>query len=232
MLREIVATDYLRVLPYSDGFLLNDIPVSLENVARVDYRVDLERGGMAAFLVEHVLGCLLLAGVTSARVQGTSTSYDLARQTHRDAQRRGLPSSTVLGNPIGNLDPELYGKLRASVEEEAVERVSVRDEVTLSSEYGDISITPSDSMEVKVVSGRLRYEFSFEEGKLGEIVGAKTPYLEGITPASIPHVVGDVIGDIWGIGGINCGSIEIHPGREYHRLTIGILEKVERVSLP
>ncbi len=64
-----------------------------------------------------------------------------------------------------------------------------------------------------------------------EVVSAETPYLGGMTRQTIPHVVGDVIGDIVGIGGINCARIEIEPGKEYHRLTIGALRKAERVLL-
>lgn len=224
----------MRVLPHDGGLLLNDIPATYEYVTRHDYRVDLEDRGKAAFLVEHVLGCLLLSGITTARVYGTSGEYDRTRQTHRDAEARGLPPSVVLGNPNGILDAGLYESLKkASTGESASERrTSVEREAACSYPYGSIRVSPSDRLSIKVLSGDLSYSFEMgDEEKVLEIVGAETPYLGGLTEDTMPHVVGDVVGDIVGIGGINCADIEIHPGREYHRITIGVLKKLVKVEL-
>ncbi len=233
MLRHSVETYYAKLLPHGEGFLLNDVPAKLEYVARSDYRVDLVMGSKAAFLVEHLLGCALLAGITSARIYGASKDYDPSRQSFRDAKEKGFPPSTVLGNPHGTLDRELYEKLVAAKAEtrSPPPRVSIAEEVQLSYPEGRISIRPSDGLEIIVAKGALHYEFAREEAKKIEIAEARTPYLGGLTEETIPHVVGDIIGDIWGIGGINCARIEIEPGREYHRLTIGALRKVKKVLL-
>lgn len=213
---------------------MNDIPARLEYVTRHDYRVDLERNGRAAFLVEHVLGCLLLSGVTSAWIYGISKEYDRSRKTHRDAEARGLPPSVVLGNPYGTLDVSLYEALmKAHVDEPLMEtRIGVKKSANLTYPQSSIRVSPSDVLTVRVVRGDLSYEFTWgDEHKTLQIVCAETPYLGGLTEETIPHVVGDVIGDIMGIGGINCAEIEIVPGREYHRLTIGVLKKLERIEL-
>ncbi|MEE8167313.1 MAG: hypothetical protein V3T58_00370 [Candidatus Hydrothermarchaeales archaeon] len=227
MLSDTVETDYLKILPHSRGFLINDIPATLANVTRNDYRVDLMLGDKAAFLVEHVLGCLLLAGVTSAKVYGTATKYDLSRQSFKDALKLGLPPSSVIGNPYGTLDTKLYNKLvDATVEDKERAKVGIAREAEFSSPYGTIKVSPSDEFEVCVSHGKLLYEFSFEEEKIMEVVRARTPYLDGLDERTIPHVVGDVVADIWGMGGINCAKIEIIPRREYHRITIDILRKI------
>ncbi len=234
MLRRAVETSYLKVLPHDGGIFLNDIPARLEYITRNDYRVDLEDKGKAAFLVEHAMGCLLLAGITSARVYGTSAEYDRTRQTHRDAEARGFSPSAVIGNPYGTLDPKLYEALiEARVAKLlAQRRVGIKNEVSLAYQYGSIRLSPSEELRIKVVSDALFYEFEMgDEDKVREVVSAETPYLGGLTRKTMPHVVGDVIGDIVGIGGINCAEIEIHPGKEYHRATIGVLRKVEKVSL-
>lgn len=234
MLRHAVETGYLRVLPHDGGIILNDIPARLEFVARNDYRVDLEHAGRAAFLVEHILGCLLLAGITSAKVYGTSKEYDRSRQTHRDAEARGLPPSAVIGNPYGTLDAKLYeALLEAGVGKPVHERrVGIKKEEYLDYPRGSIKVSPSDEFRVRVISGELSYDFEMgDSSKAREVVNAETPYLGGLTRQSIPHVVGDVVGDIMGIGGINRAEVEIHPGREYHRVTIGVLRKLEKVSL-
>lgn len=223
----------MRVLPHGGGILLNDVPAKLDNVTRHDYRVDLELGGNAAFLVEHVLGCLLLAGINSAKVYGTSREYDNTRQTHRDAEARGMMPSVVLGNPYGTLDAELYQALReASTRETSPRRISVEDEASYSSQYGNIKISPSDRLFIIVEAGDLSYEFEMGDAdKALEIARSKTPYLGGLTEKSIPHVVGDILGDIVGIGGINCAEIEMRPGKEYHRVTIEVLRKLVKVEL-
>ncbi len=233
MLKRAVEREYLGVLPHGGGILLNDVPAKLDNVTRHDYRVDLELGGNAAFLVEHALGCLLLAGVNSAKVYGTSRDYDSARQTHRDAEARGMPPSVVLGNPYGTLDAELYHALReASTREILPRRVSVENEASYSSQYGSIKVSPSDRLFIKVEGRDLSYEFEMgDEEKALEIARSETPYLGGLTEKSIPHVVGDILGDIVGIGGINCAEIEMRPGKEYHRVTIGVLRKLVKAEL-
>ncbi|MFQ5815482.1 MAG: hypothetical protein ACE5G7_03180 [Candidatus Hydrothermarchaeaceae archaeon] len=234
MLKRTVVTNYLRVLPHDGGLLLNDIPAGLKYVTRHDYRMDLEGGGKAAFLVEHVLGCLLLAGITTARVYGTSGEYDRTRQTHRDAEARGLPPSVVLGNPNGILDAGLYEALKkSSTGEPASERrIGVEREAAHSYPHGSIRVSPSDHLSIEVLSGDLSYFFELDdEEKILEVVSAETPYIRGLTEDTMPHVVGDVVGDIVGIGGINCADIEIHPGREYHRITIGVLKKLVKVEL-
>jgi len=233
MLERAVEKEYLKVLPYDGGILLNHVPASLGNVSRNDYRVDLERSGKAAFLVEHILGCLILAGVYNASVMGTSNEYDLTRQTYKDAKEKGLPPSVVLGNPHGTLDATLYLALvEANSKEHDQKRVSVKEEASNSTPNGSIRISPSDHLSIKVVGAGLRYDFEMgDDEKALEIAKAETPYLSGLNERTIPHVVGDVLGDIVGIGGINCADIEMRPGREYHRVTMGVLRNLETVEL-
>lgn len=230
-LKRPVTTPYLEILPYEKAILINDIPAELRYVVRHDYRVDLAFRDKRAFLVEHVLGCLKLAGISSTKVYGTSTEYDFSRQSFRDAYKLGLKPSSVIGNPYGTLDMELYYKIkRAGKREVIAEGFGIKERARISSPYGEIEIFPSDKFEVLVEHENLRYSFSFEDEKIAEIVKAKTPYLYGYSSMTLPHVIGDVLGDICGIGKINRAMVKISPKKEYHNLTIGILKRVELVD--
>lgn len=226
-LKKPVETDYLKILPYKDGILINDIPAELENVVKHDSRVDLACKGKRAFLVEHILGCLNLAGITSAKIYGASENYDLSRETHKDARKLGFPPSSVIGNPYGTLDFDLFCKIRkAGLRQVNTECHEIKKK-KLASPYGGIEISPSDKLEVLVSHSNVEYDFFFEEEKIEEVIKAKTPHLIGYSEKSLPHVAGDVIGDLCGIGKILKAKIKIYPKRKYHNLTIGILRKIQ-----
>ena len=72
-------------------------------------------------------------------------------------------------------------------------------------------------------------EEASEEERLS-IARAPTPYLRGYSAETLPHVAGDVLGDIFALGRLGSGRVEIFPRREYHRLTVGALRKLSFLS--
>ncbi|NOZ58896.1 MAG: hypothetical protein GXO66_04890 [Euryarchaeota archaeon] len=226
-----VEVDYLRISP-AERLSINGIEAEVGNVARADVRVDLATGSKKAYLVEHVLGCLYLAGITCASVAGLSSAYDLSRRSFRDALREGQPPCAVVGNARGNLDPELYLRLRRAgcrILPGGLRRIE--REVSLSLPEGRARAMPSDNVEVYVARGAQEYELVLENAGEEErflVARAPTPYLRGYSAETLPHVAGDVLGDIFALGGFGSGRVEIFPGRAYHRLTTGLLRRLVR----
>ncbi len=218
--------DYLHISP-AERLSINGIEAEVGNVARADIRVDLATGDRKAYLVEHVLGCLYLAGITCASVAGLSSAYDLNRRSFRDALREGQPPCAVIGSASGRLDEELYLKLRSA----GIRKLSgglrrIEREVALNLPEGKIRVLPSDRVEIFVARGAQEYELVLENASEEErllVARAPTPYLRGYSAETLPHVAGDVLGDIFALGGFGSGRVEIFPKRAYHRLTIGAL---------
>ncbi len=228
-----VEVEYLHISP-AEGLSINGIDAKVENVVRADTRVDLASGGRKAYLVEHALGCLYLAGVTCASVRGLSRSYDLSRRSFRDALREGHPPAAVLGNASGTLDEKLYlALLKAGIRRLPGGLRRVEHEVALSMREGEIRVLPSESVEVYVAAEGEEFELVLEEASEEEklrIARAPTPYLRGYSAETLPHVAGDVLGDIFALGGFGSGRVEIFPQRRYHRLTTGALRRLSFLS--
>jgi hypothetical protein len=224
-----VEVDYLRVSP-AEKLSVNGIEADVSNVSRFDIRVDLAAGGKKAYLVEHALGCLYLAGITCASITGLSSAYELSRQSFRDAKREGQPPYAVIGSASGKLDERLYLKLKeAGAEKLPGELRRIEREVTLSLPEGEIRVLPSENVEIYVAHRSAEYEFVLEEASEEEklrVAMAPTPYLRGYSRETLPHVAGDVLGDIFALGMLGSGRVEIFPKRAYHRLTIGVLKKL------
>ncbi|WP_456475838.1 hypothetical protein [Candidatus Pyrohabitans sp.] len=223
-----VEVGYLRASP-AEELRINGIKANVDSVSRSDIRVDLA-GRRKAYLVEHALGCLYLAGISCASITGLSGVYDMSRKSFRDARREGQPPSTVIGNANGKLDEELYLRLKEAGVRKLPGRLrSVEREVTLSLPEGEIRVSPSKNIEIYVFRGDIDYELVLEEASEEEklrVARSATPYLWGYSIETLPHVAGDVLGDIFALGRFGSGRVEISPGREYHRLTIGALRKL------
>jgi len=233
-LKRPVRLPYVEAFPGEGELEINCIPCSLEKVVRCDTRVDLEHNWERVFLVEHVLGCLKLAGVDSAQVFGTYRDYDLTREAFRDAKEMGMPPSSVLGNPEGTLDRVLYSKLiKAGRRKLDGGLGKVKEKASIESRSGSISMEPFDGLEIVVRCAGLSYTFNEKEASKSEkeeMAKAETPYLAGYNASSLPHVVGDVLGDICGIGRISRARVVIEPREAHHRLTMGVLKKVSKQS--
>ncbi len=226
-----ISTDTLEVKP-SEEIYLNGIIPSVDKVVKAFERVDLRENKKAAYLVEHILGTLLVLNM-SCDIEGIS-SFDHSRPSHQEAIRNGFSPSVVLGSANGRAGGDVWRLLlenRTKLKED--EYFTIKNPIKERYKEGYIEIRPAsieDGMNIKVIYDDLSVEYNTQEGRYEEMLDARTPVLIGYCEEGLKHVIVDVLGDL-NLERVNIGDIIFRPVFGYHKLTITALKKVEIIRI-
>lgn len=237
-LKDIAAGKYVKAFPAppGTGLVINGVPVKPGSVAKADARVDLGEGAGRTMIVEHVTGPSKLLGLTDLVVEGIATPWDFMRPEHRLAYSTGQPNSFVVGPPDGCLNPHFVeAVLAAGITELPGSRLrrTVAEEVHFEVFGGYIDLIPAAfgsgiTLNFGFGPHRVR-DFCFDPQKglpdlqfLKTIVNSPTPFLIGMDdPRAATHAIGDVCGDLAGVGGLTDVCVDARLSFFYHALTIG-----------
>jgi len=225
-----------RPAPPGTGLLINGVPVRRENVAKADARVDLGQGPDRSLIVEHVTGPVKLLGLTDLIIEGIATPWDFMRPEHRLVYSTGQSNSFVVGPPDGRLNPDLAEAVLAAGISSLPgprRRRTVAERVRFEAFGGCIELLPAPfgaglnlnfSLGPHVIKD---FHLDPQQGLadlelLRKIVNSPTPFLIGWDdPRSATHAIGDVCGDLAGVGGFTDLYVEARLNFFYHALTIG-----------
>lgn len=221
------------------GFTVNGIPVDMSMVVRADNRIDLAMGDNRAFIIEHALACLTIHGVDSAEIIGVTSEFDPTRKTHEEARVLGLPASASVGPPDGRICSDLCPKVEANRKyvDRSFDLTPVHRKVRVDG-LGTLTLEPCDHEGLEVVAegyaGEARAYFDPQRGiesqeKRDLICSSVTPALIGFdSMESLWHAVGDLIGDLVGLGRIGGARATLYIDDEYHDLTYRALLELEK----
>jgi len=246
-LRRTLQTSSVKVLPAkpNSGITLNGVLACPRNVVRGDSCVVLRDGENYAFVTEHPLATLRMCGIHDAAVEGIETEWDFSRPQHRAAYALMLKPSAVVGGADGTISAGLMELLE---KDGPLESGAERDEVTVGEnvsvtvgDWGKLEIDPAPKgtgLDVELYLDRLgplkaRFdpEIGLKPDELKTRVGKSvTAFIKGPTEDSLYHALGDMIGDLAGIGGIDNAVIRAKFMRLYHRLTMTTVRKARLVS--
>lgn len=209
----------------------DELDLTLENVMYYRERVDVERDAVRAFLVEHVHAMCAIHGVHVANACGLVTQWDMARGSHRVAKQVGSPASSVLGRSDGriwggetpfslNVVPSglcSYNGVDRDFRFEAegcvvhLSSVSGSGPARFHCSYG----TFSSEIDVDLETG------ATDRAMVKRILEARSLAVTGSwSQETVDHALGDVIGDILGLGRIY-GHCRVDLALNYHRATVG-----------
>ncbi|MHA1238109.1 MAG: hypothetical protein ACTSSJ_02475 [Candidatus Odinarchaeia archaeon] len=236
-----IKTDILIVKPAppNTGIVINNIPASVEYAIRHDFRVDLFKEHNYAFIVEHPLAALKMFGIDNAIIIGIREKWDFFRPEDRLAYCLNLTPSTVVGPADGTISGGVVEEIeKIGIKYLDVPRVETtvrRDIEFVDEDCGWIKIHPKNRGEGITIKFHLENAGSMEinippsglSKKLRpKVANAVTPFLNGNKNSNdcLLHALGDLIGDIWGLCGLNNCSIEAELANNYHKLTIGALK--------
>jgi hypothetical protein len=226
----------------NSGITLNGILACPRNVVRGDSNVVLHEGLNYAFTVEHPLAALRMSGIHDASIEGVEEKWEFSRPQHRAAYSLGLKPSSVFGNPEGTIS----GGLMELIAEQGISDSGIqRDEMTVTQsisvttqDEGKLEIEPAEKgtgLEIELCLwnlGPLKVRFDSEVGlepsELRVRVGKSvTGFIKGPIEDSLYHALGDIIGDLAGIGGIDDAGVKAKFMRRYHQLTMTALKKTK-----
>ncbi|MFZ5632012.1 MAG: hypothetical protein ACOY40_04130 [Bacillota bacterium] len=237
-MNDVVAGIYIKASPAppGTGLVINGVPVKPGNVAKADARVDLGVGLNRSLIVEHVTGPSRLLGLTDVFLEGIATPWDFMRPEHRLVYSTGQPNSFVVGPPDGRLNPDFVEAVLAAGVRELPgprRRRTVEERVHFEIHGGYIDLLPAPFGAGITLNLRLGphvvsdFHFDPQEGLedkefLRTIVNSPTPFLIGWEdPRAATHAIGDVCGDLTGVGGFSDLNVEAELSFFYHALTIG-----------
>jgi hypothetical protein len=244
-LKRSIETSIMRVSPAKpdSGITLNGILACPRNVVRGDSNVVLHKGSDYAFTVEHPLALLRMCGVQDASVEGIEEKWEFARPQHRAAYALLLRPSVVLGSPDGTIS----GGLMESVNEDVLDSGAQRGELTVAESIsttaedgGKLEMHPASKgtgLEIELylasigpLKARFDPEFGLKPDELRLRVGKSvTAFIKGPIEDSLYHALGDLIGDLSGIGGIDDAYVKAKFMRRYHYLTMSAVRRMRLV---
>nr|MDO8134246.1 hypothetical protein [Candidatus Njordarchaeum guaymaensis] len=245
-LRRALQTASIKVSPAepNSGITLNGVLACPRNVMRGDTCVVLRDGANYAFVTEHPLATLKMSGIHDATIEGIETEWDFARPQHRAAYALMLRPSAIVGGSEGTISA---GLMELITESEIIDSGTERNEVTVAESVhvatedgGKLEIDPAPKgtgldLELYLVNlGPLKARFDPEVGlksdELKSRVGRSvTAFIKGPTEDSLYHALGDMIGDLAGVGGIDNATIKAKFMRLYHRLTMTAVKRIRLV---
>nr|MDO8099006.1 UDP-3-O-acyl-N-acetylglucosamine deacetylase [Candidatus Njordarchaeota archaeon] len=245
-LRKSLQTASIKVTPAkpNSGITLNGVLACPRYVVRGDTCVVLRDGANFAFVTEHPLAALRMCGIHDATVEGIEANWDFARPQHRAAYALMLKPSAIVGGPDGTISAGLIELIN---ENEIVDSGTERDEVTVAERVhvttedgGKLEINPAlkgTGLDIELCLanlGPLRAMFDPEEGLKPDELKSRvsksvTAFIKGPTEDSLYHALGDMIGDLAGVGGIDNATIKAKFMRLYHRLTMTAVKRIRLV---
>lgn len=236
--KDIVIGNYIKAFPAppGTGLVINGVPVSMDYVAKADSRVDIGSWLNRSMTIEHVTGPVKLLGFTDLMIEGIATHWDFMRPGHRLAYSIGQSNKFVVGPPDGRLNPDFVEAVLATGIKETPgiqRRRTVKEKVHYEIYGGVINLLPAPfgsgvTLKLRLGSHVVRgFHFDPQKGledifTLRTIVNSITPFIIGREdPQSINHAIGDVCGDLMGVGGFTDLYVEAELCLSYHALTIG-----------
>jgi hypothetical protein len=245
-LRRTLTTRAIRVSPSkpSHGITLNGVLACPTNVVRGDSCVVLREGTNYAFVTEHPLATLKMCGIHDASIEGIETEWDFARPQHRAAYALMLKPSAIVGGRDGTISAGLMELLNY---DEIADSGTERDEVTVAKSIhvttedgGTLDLDPAPlgtglDIELHLANlGPLKAKFDPEAGLKPDdlksrVAKSVTAFMKGPTDDSLYHALGDMIGDLAGVGGIDNAIIRAKFMRFYHRLTMTAVKRMKLV---
>lgn len=239
---EPVRNGQIEVKPNLEGtgIIVNGVPVNYELIVHSRERVDICKDRRIIYLIEHHVAALTLAGITDAQIVSHRRNWDFYRPEDRSAYSTGSTPDTVLGDPAGVIGRSLVEslmrapKVALNIQQDYLKPNSAF-EIT-HKDYGYIKIAPLTYKEGLVIDlnfygSKLYAHFKIEPPHLPRslicrISEAVTPFLAGSCKKAIYHVIGDLIGDLIGIGKIFNAEVKADLRGSYHYLTIHLIKKI------
>lgn len=247
-LKNTVTGRYIKAVPArpGSGLTINGVAVIPENVVKADVRVDLGTGMHRSMIIEHVTGPVRLLGLTDLAVEGLPGPWDFMRPEHRFAYSTGQESRFVVGPPDGCLHPDFVAAALATGSQETPggrRSRTVAGTVRYESGGGFIELRPAPpgtgvTLNLRLGTHEIRgFHFDPLNGLsdhefLERIVSSPTPFLIGPDdPRALTHAVGDVCGDLTGVGGFTDLAVDAELCFFYHALTIGAVHRARPVEV-
>jgi hypothetical protein len=245
-LRRALQTPSIRVSPAkpNSGITLNGVLACPRNVIRGDTCVVLRDGENYAFVTEHPLATLKMCGIHDATVEGIETEWDFARPQHRAAYALMLKPSSIVSGSEGTISAGLMELVK---EDEIADSGIERDEVTVvepidivTEDGGRLQVEPDRSgagIDIELYLGKLGPLRAMFDPKVGlkpeelrtRVGKSVTAFIKGPTEESLYHALGDLIGDLAGVGGIDNAVIRAKLMRLYHRMTMTAVRRIKLV---
>jgi hypothetical protein len=190
------------------------------------------------------LATLKICGIHDAAVEGIEIEWDFARPQQRAAYSLMLKPSVIVGGSGGTISAGLMGLIK---ENEIVDSGVERDEETVAEpinitteDGGRLEITPArkgTGLEIELclsklgpLKARFDPEIGLKPDELKNRVGnSVTAFIKGSTEESLYHALGDIIGDLAGVGAIDHAIIRAKFMRLYHRMTMTAIRQLRLV---
>lgn len=232
------------------GITINGIPLSLARIIHHDHRIDIREKSNVAFIIEHPVAAVTILGIHDATITGMREEWDFYRAADREALARELSPTSILGLADGSIASDIAD---ADVEIVIAEDVPldlyyVREKIEFQvDEFNKITIEPPESndtgLEISVRVFDLEPAHAVLEPGGGllddngsidiqsQVLHARSSAVIGLNEETTVHALGDVVGDIAGIGNIRLGKVSATLGLAYHRTTIGLIKHIIRNGL-
>ncbi|WEU40599.1 MAG: hypothetical protein OdinLCB4_001310 [Candidatus Odinarchaeum yellowstonii] len=221
------------------GITINGITVTPSSVIHSRDRVDIREGDHIVYLIEHHIAALTLTGITDAHIISHRTEWNFYRPEDRAAYSTRSEPCMVLGDPNGVIGTQLVKSLvNASKTTLKIIHPYVKPskpvEIELE-ENGFIHLTPLEKDNIAVIklgfkNSKIKTIFkttypNISKTLLYKISNSITPFLSD-NEITIYHVLGDLIGDLIGIGKIIGVEIQASLKNSYHLLTFKLIQKI------
>ncbi len=221
------------------GITVNGIPVKPSYIIHSRDRIDIREGERIVYLIEHHIAALTLTGITDAHIISHRSDWNFYRPEDRAAYSTNAEPSMVLGDPNGVIGAELVESLLKAP------KTTIRKlheytkpgkpvEVELE-ESGVIRVKPLEEDYIAIIKlffkgFKIKTIFkttppNISKPLLHKISNSITPFLSD-SENTVYHVLGDLIGDLIGLGGIIGVEIQAFLKKSYHALTFKLIQKI------
>ncbi|MHA1836094.1 MAG: hypothetical protein ACTSYQ_04120 [Candidatus Odinarchaeia archaeon] len=221
-----------------DGIYINDIQVKFENIIHSNYRVDIGINNKVIYLIEHIVAALVIVGITDVRVYSNRENWNFYRPEDRAAYSLNLKPSNVIGDERGIINFQLVKKIIKAKKIKLDNQLNhIRIKETFKVEHPKIGVIKIEPLKedmgaiINLVIGNdkivVKYNANFPHLNMDtvrKITESTTPFLIGFNKNSIYHCVGDILGDLIGIGGLFNFKLTANLKGPYHYLTHQIIQ--------
>jgi hypothetical protein len=182
-----------------------------------------------------------LLGVHSASIVGLQQVWDWNRPSHKEAFNNHGSPSDILGRPDGRIwsVPKISVGVR-KLNDVCIRYASVQKELSVTDEYGTcINVRPAKNnraLQIRCTTTNITYCVSLspqhgliDKHRLGAILTSQSIAVTRCwTAEAVRHAIGDIIGDIVGMGKI-LGDIDVTLNYFYHNATLATIKSIYRL---
>ncbi len=221
------------------GITINGVNVKPSSIIHSRDRIDIREDDLIVYLIEHHIAALTLTGITDAHIISYRSEWNFYRPEDRAAYSTNSKPSMVLGDPNGVIGTPLVKSLFNTPKTTLKKlhnytKPSKPVEIELE-ENGFISVKPLKEnyiAVIKIVYKNFKLKTIFKttppninESLLYKISNSITPFLSS-GKNTIYHALGDLIGDLIGLGGIIGVEIQAFLKKSYHLLTVKLIRRI------